>query len=191
MYFNNKIITAKYVILALYFLLHISEGQENNKLIKLDNSNYEKRCNDYLDRLVIRIAYNNKHNTSTKGDLDKKLLLKYRSNEMQDLANLQIIPSDTELEVKTIIDAYYSYQLHITDLSNNATICHFDFIQFGHCDLAMISLNANNQSECSIKVKSFKEFTLVPYIYMAIGILLGITVTTKFLKMFFVKYRHI
>lgn len=66
-----------------------------------------------------------------------------------------------------------------------------EFAKFGHCDLVEIWVMDGETNDCRMLISSLKDWSIVPYIYAIMLVLIGLTVTMQFIKVFFNKYRHI
>lgn len=150
-------------------------------LMRLDTSNFKYKCNDYHDRLTININF---VANSTNSSL---YMLKYQSSDMPTSSNFTSFHAQNNT-LKVIIDSYYSYKLIIQAVGEPEPICNFGFIRFGHCDITEIIIR---QSACEIFVEPYKKFSIIPYIYLTVGILLAITIILKFGKKFFIRYSHV
>lgn len=154
---------------------------QTSHLMRLDTANFKYKCNDYHDRLTININFLNNSNSSSL------YTLKYQSNEMPSSTNFSSFQA-RNLTLKSIIDSYYSYKLIIQAADELEPTCDFNFIHFGHCDIAQIVISEHN---CTISVEPYKRFSIVPFIYLTVGIIFAITIILKFGKKFFTRYKHV
>ncbi len=167
-------------------------------LIKLDTSMQENKCNDYLDRLLIKINFLN--NTNENSLLtNNQFYLKYRAdqdcqpdNNCNQFKILKMFQYENS-SIKTILNSFYKYQFQIVKVNNmsNNILCNdeFEFVKFGHCE--QYDINISNNLTCSYFHHNLKLFSVVPYIYIVIGGLVGLTIIAKFCKMLINKYQRI
>lgn len=184
---------------CLLLLFQTCAVSGHDQLITLDTGNFYRRCNDYLDRLIIKINFN--YNASHQwppgngSRSSEQMELRYQANDMEFTHNLTAFSSAHNFTINTIFDGYYGYRFEVWSVNRQVVVCTpriyalEEFVRFGRCDLAEIRIVS--EGNCTMKLRSLKEWSVVPYVYMVSGFLLVLSVTIQIVKLFFNKYRHI